>query len=283
MEPPPARPAAGCTCTSRASPRGCSRATGNGLEAINSVASTSWGNDGFLLQINGSPTNPDPKKNGYWSYWFWTGGSWQYANVGPYSDTDLSGKVRAWKYIGLKMSEKVPPSWTPPAPQKKPAAPRPAAPKPAPNKPATGSNGGSTNGSHSGSTGGSSNKGQAQGQGQTGSQGGTRTEGQAGAEGQGGSPSQTSSKNQARTSSKAQASSKAGTGSPSASVSPSAGATTSDSAGPGEAARKLAADSPKGPGYSPDGSGTSPWALIGAGTLVVAAVVASVIVVRRRR
>lgn len=253
--------------------QGCSRATGNGLDAINSVATTSWGNDGFLLQINGSPAKPDPKKYGYWSYWFWTGSSWQYANVGPYSDTDLSGKVRAWKYIGLKMSDKVPPAWTPPAPENKPTT------RPATQNPGSGSNGGSNSNSKSGSQGGSQGGSTPQGQGDT--QTGTQSE----AQGQTGTQTQGQSTAGTEVQARGSAEAKAGSGSPSASVNPSTSGTTSSA----EAARKLAADAPTGSasGDSSDDSGSgsrgSPWALVGAAGLVVAAVVGSVIAVRRRR
>lgn len=266
--------------------QGCSTSVSNGVAAINSVARTSWSGDGMLLQINGSPASPDPRTKGYWSYWIWTGGSWEYAQVGPYSDTSLAGKVRAWKYIGLAPADRVAPSWTPPAAARKPAATSGTTTKRSGSDSKSSSRSGSksesrsdsTSGSRSGSTGHSSGS-DSRSSSEKGSHNGS-------GEASGSSRAGVAASSGAKASASAHSSpaTPGASGSTGASASPSASGTD----GPTGAAGRLAADAPTGtaPADSSDetgsGSGGSAWPLVGAAVLVGVAVTASVIAVRRR-
>lgn len=263
---------------------GCKTAVKNGVTAINSVARTSWSSDGLLLQINDKPASPDTQTKGYWSYWIWEGGNWSYAQVGPYLDKNLAGKVRAWKYIGLASADRVAPSWRPAAAAKPTSHPT----SKATTKPTSGKSEGS---SKSGSTSGSKSKAGSgsQGSSKSGSQSSQgQSSGRETSSGGSGATASSSSHGSAEAQrpsahSSGQASGASAQASGHASASPSSSVPDSTS----DAARRLAGDAPTGAtsGDSSDDSGSSGGSgpLIASAAVVAAAVAGAIVVVRRRR
>lgn len=256
----------------------CSHTTSNGAAAVRSIVSTAWTSDGLLLQINGSPSKPDIQK-AYWSYWWWTGSSWTYANKGAYGDKNLAGKVRAWKYVTLSGGNR-PPSWRPAAASKPTAKPT--------TKPTSGKSEGS---SKSVSTSGSKSKAGSgsQGSSKSGSQSSQgQSSGRETSSGRSGATASSSSHGSAEAQrpnadSSSQASGTSAQASGHASASPSSSAPDSTS----DAARRLAGDAPTGAtsGDSSDDSGSSggPGPLIASAAVVAAAVAGAIVVIRRRR
>lgn len=260
----------------------CSHTTSNGAAAVRSIVSTAWTSDGLLLQINGSPSKPDIQK-AYWSYWWWTGSSWTYANKGAYGDKNLAGKVRAWRYVSLSGGNN-PPSWKPAAASKPTAKPTSRPTSKATSKLTSGtSEGNSKSGSTSGSKSkagsgsqGSSKSGSQSRQGQSSGRetSSARSGATASSSSHGSAPSAHSSGQESGASAQA-------SGHASASPSSSAPDSTSD------AARRLAGDAPTGAtsGDSSDDSGSSGGSgpLIASAAVVAAAVAGAIVVVRRRR
>lgn len=252
----------------------CSHTTSNGAAAVRSIVSTAWTSDGLLLQINGSPRKPDIQK-AYWSYWWWTGSSWTYANKGAYGDKNLAGKVRAWRYVSLSGGNN-PPSWKPAAASKPTAKPTT---KPTSGKSEGNSKSGSTSGSKSKAGSGSQGSSKSGSQSRQGQSSGRETSSArsgatASSSSHGSAPSAHSSGQESGASAQA-------SGHASASPASSAPDSTSD------AARRLAGDAPTGAtsGDSSDDSGSSGGSgpLIASAAVVAAAVAGAIVVVRRRR
>lgn len=54
--------------------------------------------DGVLVQINGYPASATADDTHFWSYWYDTGSSWRYSELGPNARTPPAGTVEGWSY-----------------------------------------------------------------------------------------------------------------------------------------------------------------------------------------
>lgn len=84
----------------------CAARHATGAEALRSAGFSPSIDDGFLLQVNGKPGNPDPNK-AYWSYWqanLTSDGSytaWNYSSLGATASHPKSGNAEGWRYQSL--------------------------------------------------------------------------------------------------------------------------------------------------------------------------------------
>jgi hypothetical protein len=83
----------------------CAITYGTGMQALRSAGFSVGDDDGFILQIQGFPTTPEPLSYiNYWSYWHaaknadGTFGSWSYSNLGANSYHPAKGSVEGWRF-----------------------------------------------------------------------------------------------------------------------------------------------------------------------------------------
>lgn len=79
---------------------------GTGVKALKSAGFSVALDSGFVLKVNGKPSNPDPN-TAYWSYWHATAkddgtwSRWSYSNLGADSYRPVKGEAEGWHYLKL--------------------------------------------------------------------------------------------------------------------------------------------------------------------------------------